>query len=225
MFSLDRRNVYHASLLDEIPWVRHGFGTRGSTEWPGDEAALVTLRQIHSDRIVVADAPGCAGEADAVMTETPGLLLTIRTADCIPILIADVRQKVVAAVHAGWRGTVLGILPKTVHAMVENFDSQIDDLRFAFGPGIGGCCFEVGPEVASQFSGLFPERSDFGGRTKVDLFEANGRQLGQLGVEPCQIVLSRVCTCDDATLFHSYRRDRDRAGRMVSGIGIGADQG
>jgi YfiH family protein len=220
LFSLDRRNVYHASLLDEIPWARHGFGTRQSAEWPGAEAALVTLRQIHSDRVVVAQAPGAAGEADAVITNQPGLLLTIRTADCIPILIADVRQRAVAAVHAGWRGTVLGILPKTVQAMKEQFDSRIEDLRMAAGPGIGACCFEVGPEVASEFSGLFPERSDLSARAKVDLFEANGRQLGQLGVKPCQIVLSRVCTSDDARLFHSYRRDRDKAGRMVSGIGI-----
>jgi len=220
LFTLDSRHVYHAGLLEEIPWVRHGFGTRLSSAWPPEKDELVTLRQVHSDRVLVAEKPGCAGEGDAVMTDRPGLLLSIRTADCLPILIADLGKRVVAAVHAGWRGVVLGILPKTVQAMQDRFGSRIDDLRMVAGPGIGACCFEVGPEVAVQFRGFFPERSDLSERANVDLFEATCRQLRQLGVEESQIVLSRLCTCSDGSKFHSYRRDREAAGRMVSAIGI-----
>jgi hypothetical protein len=225
LFTLDSCNIYQVSLLKEIPWLKHGFGTRLSSAWPDEKGALVTLRQIHSDQVVVTEAAGLAGEGDAVITNRPGLLLAIRTADCVPILIADARNQAVAAVHAGWRGTVLGILPKAIRAMRERFGTRLEDLRIAAGPGIGPCCFEVGPEVAAEFRSLFPERSDLDQRVKIDLFEANCRQVRQLGIEESQIVLSRACTCCDRNLFQSYRRDREAAGRMVSAIGIVAPRG
>jgi len=147
-------------------------------------------------------------------------MLSVRTADCLPILMVDTRHRALAAVHAGWRGTVSGITTNTVQAMGTRFGTRPEDLRIAIGPGIGQCCFEVGSEVAVQFRKLFPERSDLDRRTHLDLIEANRRQLGQLGVTAAQIGTLNLCTACHPDDFHSFRRDREAAGRMVSGIGI-----
>jgi len=219
LFRLDSENVYRAQALDDIPWLQHGFGTRLSSNWP-DTADLATVRQIHSDKILVADRAGCLGEGDALITNQPGITLSIRTADCLPILMADVRNRAVAAVHAGWRGTLLEIAPKTIQAMNKQFGTRPEDVVIAIGPGIAACCFEVGPEVAIQFSGLFPERGNLDQRTKVDLVETNLRLLGRNDGSMRQIATSGLCTCSREDLFHSYRRDRDAAGRMVSAIGL-----
>jgi len=102
--------------------------------------------------------------------------------------------------------------------MTENFDTRAEDLVIAIGPGIGPCCFEVGPEVAVQFREWFPERADLEQRTRVDLPETVIRQLGQLGVPKRQIATADLCTSCRPDLFHSYRRDREAAGRMISAI-------
>ena len=216
MFRLDSANVYRAQALEEIPWLEHGFGTRLSIGWP-DTDDLATVRQIHSDKILRADRAGVLGEADALITNQPGIMLAVRTADCLPILMADTRNHAIAAVHAGWRGTVNEIVPKTVSAMVEQFGTHPADVVIAIGPGIGACCFEVGPEVGIQFAQFFPERSDLGQRTKVDLVETNLRLLGRYDGRMRQIATSGLCSCCGVE-FHSYRRDRQEAGRMVSAI-------
>ena len=209
--------MYRAQALEDIPWLEHGFGTRLSSRWP-DTADLATVQQIHSDKILIADRAGCLGEGDALITNQPGITLSVRTADCLPILMADTRIRAVAAVHAGWRGTLLEIVPKTVQAMADQFGTRLEDLVIAIGPGIGACCFEVGPEVAIQFSSLSPERRDLDRRTKIDLVETNLRLLGRNGGSLRQIATSGLCSCCQADLFHSYRRDREQAGRMVSVI-------
>jgi hypothetical protein len=106
------------------------------------------------------------GEGDALLDNTPGSVVAIKTADCLPILLVDDRHRAVAAVHAGWRGTVAGIAQRAVEAMRAQFGSAPGDLRAAIGPGIGPCCYEVGPEVAAEFGRQ--------GRAHVDLGEANG---------------------------------------------------
>lgn len=178
------------------------------------------MRQIHSDRILIAEGPGCLGEGDAIISNQPGLLLGIRTADCLPILVADPVNRAVAAIHAGWRGTVLGIAPKTVQLMQQQFGSRPEDLVVVVGPGIGPCCFEVGPEVAIQFAPLFPERQDLEDRPRIDLAETIQRQLRRNAVTVRQVAAPELCTVCRADLFHSYRRDREAAGRMVTAIGI-----
>ena len=208
---MDSRGVYLAQPLEELGWLEHGFGTRSSTDWP-PPTGVATLKQIHSDTVLAADRPGCIGEGDALITNCPGITLTIRTADCLPILIADPKNRAIAAIHSGWRGTVLEIAPKTVRAMQEQFGSRPEDLVVVVGPGIGGCCFEVGPEVAEQFG--------LSGRTKIDLVETLRRQLGRKGGQPRQFASADLCTVCRADLFHSYRRDRESAGRMVTGIRI-----
>jgi YfiH family protein len=163
---------------------------------------------------------GAMGEGDALITSQPGTLVAIRTADCLPILIADPVQRAAAAIHAGWRGTVAHISSRTVEKLSAVFGCRASDLIAVVGPGIGECCFEVGSEVASQFETLFPERDDLGGRTRISLAEANRRQLCQAGIPNEQITVVDRCTCCGGEQFHSYRRDRDAAGRMVSAVGI-----
>ena len=160
------------------------------------------------------------GDGDALISNQPGTLLAVRTADCLPILIADPRNRAVAAVHAGWRGTIQEIAPKTVQAMAREFGSRPEDLVVAIGPGIGYCCFAVGPEVAVQFAPYFPERKDLSERAEVDLTEATIRQLRRNDAGVRQIAGSGLCTVCQPEHFHSYRRDREAAGRMVAAIGL-----
>jgi copper oxidase (laccase) domain-containing protein len=115
---------------------------------------------------------------------------------------------------------VAEIVPKTLQTMEREFGSRAAELEIAVGPGIGYCCFEVGPEVAIQFQRFFPERKDLDGRTQVDLAETITRQLRRNGVMDSQISLSGLCTCCKPELFESYRRDREQAGRMVTAVGI-----
>jgi len=219
VFRKDTQHVYRVDAFLKLPWLEHGFGTRLSQNWPPEP--LVFLRQIHSDRCVVVDgATGCLGEGDALITDTPGRFLSVRTADCIPILLADERRRVVAAVHAGWRGTVQEIASKTAAEMAARFGSRMEDLIAAIGPGICGKCYTVGPEVASRLRPWFPERDDLDGPTTVDLAEANRRQLIAAGIPPTRIFTGAPCTKCVPEEFHSFRRTRDHTGRMISGIAI-----
>ncbi len=163
-----------ASVLEGKPALNLGF-----TEWDerervaanrekfmaalgAREMPLVTLRQFHSDVIHVAAAPVReAPKADALITSTPGLLLGVQTADCVPILLADTRRRVVAAIHAGWRGTLARIAVKTLGRMRMEFGTRPRDVVAALGPAIGRCCYEVGPEVAQAFAAQFPPAADW----------------------------------------------------------------
>ena len=207
-------------MLD-IEWLDHGFGSRQSAKW-GQEPEPVNLKQIHSDICVYADgrSKGRIAEGDALMTDVPGVTLAVRTADCTPILLVDTRKRAVAAVHAGWRGTVQGISARTVEAMTARFGSRPEDMLAAVGPGIGQCCYEVGEEVALQFRDVFPERPDLAGRARLDLAEANRRQLVSAGLPPDCVWVAGLCTCCLPEEFFSWRRDRQEAGRMVSAIRI-----
>jgi YfiH family protein len=201
--------VIHSSLLSGLGWIDHGFGTRLDTL---SQDQMARLRQIHSAAVLVADRVGCAGEGDAMATDRPGVRVSVRTADCYPILLADARNRAVAAVHAGWRGTAAQIVVKTLGSMRAQFGTDAADVCAAIGPGIGVCCYQVGIEVARQF-GL-----EQAGR--IDLAEANRRQLISAGVPFAQIQVVGGCTQCDAQQFHSFRRDQEQAGRMVSFIGI-----
>ena len=145
--------------------------------------------------------------------------LSVRIADGCPVFISIVEGRSVAAIHAGWRGVVSDIVSKTVHRMCTDFDSKPADLVLAIGTGIGGCCFEVGPEVAVQFAPFFPEL-DLTARARIDLVETTCRQLGRNGVSRSQISSSALCSYCNPEVFESYRRDREEAGRMVAMIRI-----
>ncbi len=160
-----------------------------------------------------AGAHGCLGEGDALLSETPGRLIGVKTADCLPVLLADQRHRAVAAVHAGWRGTVAEVCLSTLRAMAERWGTRPEDVHAAIGPGIGACCFEVGPEVAVRFGRPFE-------RGHIDLECVNRTHLIGAGVAPERIYCAALCTVCHADLFHSFRRDRERAGRMISVIGV-----
>ena len=216
MFYLTAEGIYRCSLLDEPGWVEHGFGTRHAAQWRPEP--LATLRQIHSDHWIVADGhPGCLGAGDALISDRPGLFLGIRTADCVPILIADPVRKAVAAVLAGWRGAARAIAAKVVKAMQERFQSRPEDLVVALGPAICGECYEVGPEVARLFEPWAPGISQARAGARLDLSAICRRQLCEAGVRPEQIATSGLCTRCMPTEFFSYRRG-DRGGRMLSVI-------
>lgn len=221
MFRLGSDHVYREEALSALEWLEHGFGTRLRPGWPDHcrlgegrlgGARLATAKQVHSNHVLVVQSEGKQGEGDALISSQPGIGLAVRTADCLPILIADPKNRAVAAVHAGWRGVVCEIAAKAVEAMTQHFGSKPEDLVVAIGPGIGPCCFEVGPEVAIQFG--------LSGRTKVDLGQTTCRQLRRNGVNAGQIFSSGLCTYCNADLFESYRRDRDAAGRMTALIGV-----
>ena len=215
MFVRTDSDVYESTLLRSEAWLRHGFASRQAESWPGQ---YLRVKQIHSDIVAIA-VPGrqLPEHADAIVTPESGRWVGIRTADCVPMLIADPVQRVVAAVHAGWRGTVAEIASRTVETMTSEFGSKADTLIAAIGPCIAQCCFEVGPEVAQRFEMEFPERAD---ATHMDLAEANRRQLLRAGLQLKRIDMSNLCTTCDSAEFHSYRRDRELSGRMVAAIQV-----
>jgi hypothetical protein len=220
LFYRAESGLWRSTPLDAFEWLEHGFGTRHAN--PGPER-LATLHQVHSDLVVCAGGePGRLGEGDALVTGLPGLRLGVRTADCLPILLADPERRAIAAVHAGWRGTVLGVAARAVQTMIHVFGSRAGALCAAIGPGIRGCCYEVGPEVALRFRNIFPERDDLGGRTRLDLADANRRLLTAAGLAPERIDDQAPCTFCGGREFHSWRRDRESAGRMLSVAGIRA---
>lgn len=194
---------------------------------------LVTVRQIHSSvvrHLTLAEGrPGFSlGEADGIITAEPGVLLGIQTADCIPVLLADRRRRAVAALHAGWRGTLKRIVEVGVRRMRKEYGSQPEDLVAAIGPGIGQCCYRVGEEVrgafAAQFSyaaELFRETDGHEGRKPhLDLAEANRRQLLAVGLAASEISVVGECTSCRIDRYFSYRAERGCTGRMLSVIGI-----
>jgi hypothetical protein len=220
----------------------------------GDPATpLVALKQIHSNRMIQAAAEDAARErpskADALMTDEPGLLVGIQTADCIPVLVADRKRHAVAAFHAGWRGTVNRIVESGIGRMRLQFGSQPEDLVAAIGPGIGACCYSVGEEMLSNFESQFayarelfrevydsdpvrtrypmlfltqraPGHSEIGPSLHLNLVEANRRQLLAAGLKPRSIKLIGGCTSCQRELFFSHRGSQGHAGRMLSVIGI-----
>lgn len=214
MFYKDSRQIYRVAELDALPWLMHGFGTRLS-DIPAMFSGLASLKQIHSADCVAAEGrSGELGRGDALLENIPGSVVAVKTADCIPVLLVDERNRTVAAVHAGWRGTVARIAPRALDAMRVRFGADPADVRAAIGPGIGKCCYEVGPEVAVHFGEQ--------GRAHIDLAQANRTQLIEAGIAPQSIYLADFCTFCRPAEFHSFRRDRESAGRLYSFAGIAA---
>lgn len=194
----------------------HAFGT--------DINHVSVLSQVHSARVVTASAGWYEHEADAHMTDNPALTLVINTADCVPILFYDPLKHVVAAAHAGWRGTVAGIATKTVQALTKTYGSDAKHLHVAIGPCIQGACYQVGHEVMQAFKdAAFPEKyypPDDEGRYRLDLRGANQYCLAQAGVQSHNIYNAAYCTHCDATRFYSHRRDGLKRGSHWSVIRI-----
>jgi len=218
---------------------------RDSHRWP-----LVALRQVHSDIIRVVDSlPESLLVGDGLITNTPGLLLGIQTADCLPIILVDPKRRAVGVFHAGWRGTVKRIVEKGVGEMHRWFGSRPADLKAAIGPGIHGCCYEVGAEVREKFESQFayagklfreveesdpvrekypmlfltaraPGHSVLPKKIFLDLVEANRQQLLAVGVTAKSIEASPLCTTCRTDLLFSYRAEKGKTGRMMGVAGI-----
>ena len=217
----------------------------GRAPWP-----LITLRQVHSDIIhTVSDVPGEPLVGDGLITNTPGLLLAVQTADCLPVILVDPKKRAVGVFHAGWRGTAKRIVEKGVGAMRLHFGSRPGDLEAAIGPGVRNCCYAVGEEVRDNFRSQFTyaeklfhqvEESDpvrerypmlfltarAPGHSKLpvtiflDLVEANRRQLLSAGLSAKKIDASSLCTsCNTDTLF-SHRAEKGVTGRLMGVAGV-----
>jgi polyphenol oxidase len=208
---------------------------------------LVTLKQIHSDVIhVFDDAPSDPCRGDASITKRPNLLLAIQTADCVPILLVDPRKRAIAAIHAGWRGTLARIAAKTIGKMQMHFATNPRDLLAAIGPSIGPCCYEVGTEVATQFLSQFADAPAYFDEFRtgdepnpiqwlnmmppghqpppkgvlLDLRKANRSQLLAAGLRPQNIHTIDLCTACHPNLLFSYRKQGPHSGRLMSIIAL-----
>jgi hypothetical protein len=201
-------DVIQAPNFADLEWLDHGFGLRDSAMPSG----IRTLKQIHSG--IVLDAASPATEGDALISDEAGVRVGVKTADCVPILLADPSIPAVAAIHAGWRGSAENITGAAVRQMAARWKTRPENLRAAIGPSIGVCCYEVGPEVANQFERWMPVTKD----RHLDLPAVNEIQLRAAGVT--NIWKSGECTFCGADRFFSFRRDREQAGRMMSFIGL-----
>jgi YfiH family protein len=204
---------------------------------------LVTARQVHSAIIRPVGSEALDGsletqegkavlEGDGLVTDAPGVLIAVGTADCVPVLVVDPVRRAVGAFHAGWRGTVAGIVGAGISLMKDQYGSHEGDLLAAVGPAIGTCCYAVGEEVREQFaaafrygSELFREESGEPSRLYVDLWEANRRQLIDAGVNSERITVIGECTAcsrlpDGGRKYFSHRAEQGSAGRMLNAIGI-----
>ncbi|HEV2022040.1 MAG TPA: peptidoglycan editing factor PgeF [Terriglobales bacterium] len=267
--------LLQAPPLARLPWLVHAFSTRedGNLGFPEESTPaavrrnrakflqgllggkrkapqLVTLKQIHSDLIHRLDAPPKAGlKGDGLITNVPGLLLSIQTADCLPILLVDSKLRAIGAFHAGWRGTLERIAEKGVGLMQRHFGSRARDLVAAIGPGIQVCCYQVGREVRERFESQFayagelfrefeesdpvrekypllfltaraPGHSELAPRIFLDLVKANLRQLKDAGVRAANIHASPLCTACHTELLFSHRAEKGKTGRMLAVIGL-----
>ena len=222
----------------------------GRKSWP-----LVSLRQIHSDLIHRVDGTRVEEmtkqtlAGDGMVTDTPGLALAVQAADCLSIILADRKRRAVGVFHAGWRGTVKRIGEKGVGEMRKHFKSDPRNLVAAIGPGVHGCCYEVGEEVRTRFETQFayagalfrevkesdpvrekypllfltaraPGHGELPGKLFLDLVEANRRQLLDAGLRLKNIDTTAPCTACHPELLFSFRAEKGVTGRMMAAVGI-----
>ena|SRR5271166_6315225 len=228
----------------EIFLTKLGVANRRKS-WP-----LVSLRQIHSDLIHCVDRmPAELLAGDGMVTDTPGLLVAVQMADCVPIILVDRKRRAVGVFHAGWRGTVKRIVEKGVGEMRKHFKSDPRNLLAAIGPGVRECCYEVGEEVRTKFGAQFayasslfrevkesdpvrekypllfltaraPGHSELPVKLYLDLVEANRRQLLDAGVLANNVDAAAPCTACHTELLFSFRAENGATGRMMAAAGI-----
>jgi YfiH family protein len=201
----DRRNVERNR---ELFLASHGIG-------PAD---LASPQQVHGNVVRRVSEPGSYPDCDALVTNAPGVFLTVSHADCVPILLYNPVAVAVAGVHAGWKGTDAGIAAVALHTMEEEFGAPPSGTLAYLGPAAGPCCYQVGEDVAARFDREFVRA--VGGKYYLDLKQANLQQLCSAGVFPRNVEVSPHCTICRPDLFHSYRRDGDHSGRMMAVIGL-----
>ncbi len=185
-----------------------------------DEEKTALSYQVHGNEILKTEIPCRENGYDALITDKNGLTLVVSIADCVPILIHDTYKNVVAAIHAGWKGTVAEIVYKTIARMKKEYGSDSKDLKIFIGPCIGYNHFEVSEDVAVQFPSSVKKTIVGTNKWLVDLKSANRNQAIRAGVLENNIEVSSYCTYFDENLFFSHRRDKGNTGRMVAVIGL-----
>jgi hypothetical protein len=240
-----------------LPGLQHGFfGRRGGASagdlsslnlsaavnddpaavqanWAGVRSVLpgmtvVRMRQVHGDRIVrVRSAAQQIGEADGMITDVAGMALTVLSADCVALLMVNPSPPVVAAVHAGWRGTVAGIAEGALRAAQRELGIGPEQWQVAMGPSIGGCCYEVDGEIGERLESRWGRMADawsrVGPKGQLDLRQANRAILTASGVKPGLIFAIGPCTACAHEDFFSHRKSGGRAGRQLSYLGWSAN--
>jgi hypothetical protein len=211
------------------------------------DSPVVLLKQFHSAvALFFAEPPAEPHKGDALFTNSRGILLGVQTADCVPILLVDTKKRAVAAIHAGWRGSLSRIAQKTVGEMRRHFGSKPSDILAALGPAIGGCCYEVGTELVTEFTSQFADAAEYFDElrtgeepnplqwlnmmppghqpppknVRLDLRKANRSQLLAAGLADKNIFGSDLCTACHTDLLFSYRKEGANSGRLLSAIGL-----
>jgi len=239
-----KEDVRRAVERNRAAFLKKLGASKGSQLWP-----LITLRQVHSD--VIHAVSGAAEDplvGDGLVTSTPGIILAVQTADCLPVIVADPRNRAIGVFHAGWRGTLKRIVEKGVGEMLR-LGSRASDLKAAIGPGVHCCCYQVGTEVRDQFESQFdyaaelfreskesdevrkrypllfltaraPGHSELPKKISLDLVEASRRQLMAAGLHAKNITASRLCTSCRVDLLFSHRAEKSVTGRLMAAVGI-----
>ncbi|MBI5208084.1 MAG: peptidoglycan editing factor PgeF [Candidatus Firestonebacteria bacterium] len=207
-----------------------------------NNTVMITADQIHSNKVSIVtesvrdknispnggweDPRRAVRMTDALITRLKNVTLNISTADCVPILIYDLKQNVIAAVHAGWKGTGLEITARTVYQMMQTFNVKPENCQVAFGPSIGICCYNIDVKVIDFFRAKFTYWRDLfslekNNQGKLNLEEANRRQLLSMGIPDRNIVSCEVCTSCHNDLFFSFRKENGNTGRQMTFIAMG----
>ena len=184
------------------------------------DCQFASSHQVHGSEVLYAIEPGRYDGYDALITNKPGLLIGVTVADCVPILLYDVAHRAVAAIHAGWRGTVGGIVTKTLDAMRQQFGTSADQCFAYIGTCIDETSFEIGPEVAEQFAPAFKYVDPYNQKICANLKAANAKLLVDFGIPTSQIELSAYSTVLNNDEYFSYRAERGQTGRMLAVIGV-----
>jgi len=245
---LDGQKVLNLSFMDwdnrenvaeNRRWFQSATGAK--------EFTLAPIQQFHSDLVqLFSEPPAETCKGDASTTNRPGVLLGVQTADCVPVLLVDPKKRAVAAIHAGWKGTLLRITQKAVGRMQLEFRSKPSDLLAAIGPSIGPCCYEVGADFVPKFTAQFADAAEYFDEARsgeepnplqwlnrmppghqppprgvhLDLRKANRSQLLAAGLRAQNIFANNLCTACRTDLFFSYRKEGPLSGRLLSVVGI-----
>jgi len=223
--------------LDAFPFVLHGLTIKGRNPASnGDrkatakllkkvgrpKARVVSLSQMHRDQCVAVTAGDKLQRSysgDAVLTDRNDVLVAVRMADCLPVFMVNPKRRIIGMIHAGWRGTLLGIARRTIRKAEDRFGCRPGDFTLLFGPCIRSCCYRVSDRVAVLFDEeCVSRRRD--GAPMLNLVQANLKQFTDCGVKEDKIFVVGGCTFCDKDLFCSYRRDKENAGRMIGYLGL-----
>jgi YfiH family protein len=222
--------------LEKNNFIMHGFAIKSQPESINQKIRLdhlirkithvhrsiISLQQVHGDECVIItskDKLKREYRGDAVLTDRKDVFISIQVADCVPILLLNKKRKVIGLIHAGWKGTLLGVAKRTLEMAKEHLGCQPRDFTVCFGPSIRSCCYRVSDDLAILFDHKNVSTS-VKGDASLDLMGINRKQLLECGVKDNRMFAAGGCTCCQKKLFYSYRREKENAGRMVGFLGL-----